>query len=583
MKKNICVTSGKNEEQKNFFSQIKYIGAYLRPHRGILIISLFLSCISTTLGMLQPWFAKILIDRVLIARNADILLPILSILIGVMIISFFIRTGNNYIYTRYSARILFSMREDLFRHLQKIPMGFFARKKIGDIYSRIATDMADIQAMITDTIPHYVFDFLTCIITASILLCLNWKMALMSFAFMPFAVWVVRSLRPKLYDLSNEVAKSNADIAHFLFESLGNTALIRAFGAEKIESGKLRQKHSAILEFLLRYQILGAFSGSVPMAFGIINTLVVFGYGGLLVLDNTMTIGSLVAFSVYQGRVFGPLQGVMDGVLAIQKSKVSIKRVREILDIEPGVDDKGTVILSDRGIERDIVFNNISFAYDHEETVLKHISFSIPQGKTTLIVGPSGIGKTTICHLLLKLFQPGSGNISWGDIDINQLKTDWLRRQIALVSQDTFLFHDSIMENIRFSKPDATDEEVKKAAMSAHISEFIESLPGGFHTMIGDRGVRLSGGQKQRISIARSILLRPRILILDEATAFLDNPVERQIRETIRELMKNKTLIVVSHRSSSIGNADKIIALGKNGITYEGAATDYAEENNDGA
>ena len=396
-----------------------------------MIVSLFLSCISTCLGMLQPWFAKLLIDRVLIVRNADVLFPILSALIAVIVTSFFIRTGNSYIYTRYSAKILFTMREDLFRHLQKIPVNFFAKQKIGDIYSRIASDMADVQAMITDTIPHYLFDFLTCIITASILLCLNWKMALMSFSFMPFAVFIIQVIRPKIYHLSNEVAKSNADIAHFLFESLSNTSLIRAFGAEKIESEKLKEKQSSVLGFLLRYQILGAFSGSVPTAFAIINTLVVFGYGGMLVLDNSLSIGSLVAFSVYQGRVFGPLQGLMDGVLAIQKSKVSIKRVRDILDIEPAFDHQGFKILSNQEMEKDFVFENVSFAYDHEETILKETSFIIPRGKTTAIVGPSGIGKTTICHLLLKLFEPNSGRITWGGIDFNQLKTDWLRRQIA--------------------------------------------------------------------------------------------------------------------------------------------------------
>ncbi len=528
-------------------------------------MSLLLSCTSTTLGMLQPWFAKLLIDGVLLARNADLLFPVLSALIAVIITSFLIRTANSYIFTRFSARILFAMREEMFRHLQHIPVSFFTRQKIGDIYSRIAADMADIQSFLTDTIPQYGFNFLTCVITAVILLYLNWKMALMSFLFMPVAIIIIHVLRPRLYNLSSEVAQSNADISHFLFESLSNTSLIRAFGAEDIEAAKLKEKHAGVLGFLLRYQILGAFSGSVSTAFAIVNTLVAFGYGGLLVLNDSLTIGALVAFSVYQARVFGPLQGLLDGFLAIQKSKVALKRVREILDIDPEYEPREGLIPNTEKLESDIVFEKVSFAYDHEKKVLDQVSLVIPWGKTTAIVGPSGIGKTTICHLLLRLFKPNAGCIKWGDIDLNQLKTEWLRKQIALVSQDTLLFHTTIMENIRFSRPGARDDEVKKAAMAAYIHDFIVSLPDDYQTIIGDRGIRLSGGQRQRLSIARSILIQPQILIFDEATAFLDDPVEQKIRATIRSLMQGKILIVVSHRYSTIRNADNIIVLGPNG------------------
>ncbi|MDM8523193.1 ABC transporter ATP-binding protein [Desulfococcaceae bacterium HSG8] len=562
----------------SFLEQIQYIGKYLRPHKRILIFSFLLSGVSTALGMIQPYFAKILIDKVFIDRQSQILIPLLLALISLLIISFIIRVSNSYIYTLYSSRILFKMREDLFEHLQRIPLNFFTKRKIGDIFSRIASDMADVQALVTETIPHYLFNFLTCLITAMILFWLNWKMALLSLSFLPAALYIIHRIRPKIMELSRHVAESNADIAHFLFESLSNTSLIRAFGAETPECEKLKEKQSGILKFLLRYQIMGVFSGSVPTMFTVINTLVVFGYGGFLVLEDTLSIGSLVAFSVYQGRVFAPLQGLMDGFLVIQKSRVSLTRVREILDIEPVSTENGDHVPEDGAVRGDIAFKNVSFAYDENEPVLRNLSFQIPSGKITALVGPSGVGKTTICHLILKLFDPDSGQVTLDGTDLNRFRTGWLRKQITLVSQDIFLFHTSILENIRFSDPRASNEAIEAAAKAACIHEFILSLPDGYHTVVGDRGVRLSGGQKQRISIARSILLDPKILILDEATAFLDASVEERLKETIKFLMKDRTILIVSHRFSTIQHADKIIAFEKEGLVYEDTAEAYLNE-----
>lgn len=557
--------------ETSFHKQIRYLGRYLRPHRTILVFSLLLSVISAALGMVQPYFAKILIDRVFIAREPGLLLPLLIALVALLIAGFFIRVSNSYVYTLYSAKLLFKMREDLFAHLQRIPLSFFSRKKIGDVFSRIATDMADVQALLTETLPNYLFDFLTCVITAAILVWLNWKMALLSFCFLPFAALMIRWLRPRLSALARNVAESNADIAHFLFETLGGMTLVRAFGAEESEHRKLQAKQSGMLGYLLRYQILGAFSSATPTVFVIINTLVVFGYGGFLVTQNAMSIGSLVAFSIYQGRVFAPLQGLMEGFLAIQKSRVALARVKEIFDIEPACPQSGDIIPAGEKLRGDIVFENVSFAHEETEPVLKDQSFRVPAGKITALVGPSGVGKTTVCHLILRLFDPDAGRITLDGIDLKSFNARWLRKQMAIVSQDTFLFHTSIRENIGYPKPGAGETEIVEAAKAACIHDFIESLPEGYDTVVGDRGVRLSGGQKQRLSIARSILLNPKILILDEATAFLDPSIEDRLKESIRALLKDRTILVVSHRASTIQGAGKIIALEKDGLAYEGS------------
>ncbi|WP_165477755.1 ABC transporter ATP-binding protein [Desulfobacter hydrogenophilus] len=573
--------SGNTEKKPvdpSIWEQMGYLGSYLKPHKKILIFSLILSALSTALGMLQPWFAKILIDRVFLGHQPGILFPVLGVLILLLVVGFGVRVANRYLYTKYSARILFAMREDLFSHLQRIPLVYFSKNKIGDIYSRIASDMADIQALVTDIFPKYLFDFLTFIITAVILFWLNWEMTLMSLAILPFAVWVVQAIKPKLFALSEDLAKTNAGIAHFLFESLSNTAAIRAFGAENCENEKLSTKQSGILDLLLRFQVLGAVSGSVPMAFAIVNTLIVFGFGGMKVLEGNLTIGTLVAFSVYQGRVFGPLQGLLDGILSIQKSKVALKRVREILDISPSTNQTGDQVLSLELSAKDLAIEDLSFSYDGQTPVFKNLSFTIPHGKTTALAGESGIGKTTLCHLFMRLYAPDAGTITWGGKDIHSLDRNWFRTQMAMVSQETFLFHTSILENIRFFKPDADIETVKKAAKAAQIHEFIESLPKGYDTLVGDRGTRLCGGQKQRLSIARAILMDPKILILDEATAFLDKTAEEGIKQTLKDLMKNKTIILVSHRKTAISHAHHLVVLGNEGLIFQGRPQEFTHD-----
>jgi ABC-type multidrug transport system fused ATPase/permease subunit len=556
---------------KNYFGEhIRYVAKYLRPHKTILVVSFFLAIASTAVSVVQPLFAKVIIDKVFLGKNYYLLITLTGLLIIFLIAGFLVKIANGYLYTQYSAKVLFKMREDLFRHLQRAPLAIFSQKKIGDIYSRIASDMADVQSFLTDTIPNLFFNFLGCLITALILLYLNWKMGLLTFSFLPIATYVVHKTRPKVQTLAAGVAENNAEIAHFIFEDISGTSVIRSFNAEELECRKLQEKQSKILKILLRYQVLGALTGASSMAYVIIGTLIVFVYGGTLVLQGALSLGSLVAFSIFQARLLGPLQGLLDGFLSMQKAKVAIDRVREIYAIAPPVMKEGAIVVADSQLKGDIVFNSVKFAYNEDEPILDGISFHILGGKITGLAGPSGVGKTTICHLIMRLFDPLAGCITLDGVDIRKCNLEWLRKQIAIVSQDTFLFHTTIRENIKFSKPEASDEEITEAAEAACIHEFIASLPEGYDTIVGDRGVRLSGGQKQRISIARSLLRAPRILLLDEATAFLEPSVEDRLKETIRYLMEGRTTLVISHRPSIFRNIDKLIVINNTKVIYEG-------------
>ncbi len=547
--------------KKRHQKQMAYLFGYLRPHKKVLIISLGLSMISTILGMVQPYFAKLLIDRVFMERISGLLLPLLCAMVFMLLVAFVLRTVNNYIYTRYSARLLFKMREDLFAHLHRIPLKHYARWKSGDIFSRIADDMTEIQGLITELFPNFLFNLLTALATGAVLLWLDWKMAVLSYCLLPLALFTIHKLRPKLELLARKMTESNADLSHFLIESLGGTALVRSFDAEEMETDKLRNKQSGILGLLMNYQVLGVVSGLVPTAFIIVNSIVVFGYGGYQVLGGTLSLGSLMAFSIYQGRVLAPLQGLMNGFLALQKARVSLQRVEEILDLEPVQSQYGTETIPASSVRGRVVFDQVCFEYEPGKTVLNALSLQLAPGTTTAVVGPSGVGKSTLCHLLMRLLDPLSGRIELDGINLNRLCSSWLRKQVAMVSQDIFLFHTTIWENIRFARPDATDEEIQAAARAACVDEFVQKLPHGYQTEVGDRGIRLSGGQRQRISIARAMLMKPAVLILDEATAYLDKALEKQIRQSLEVLMKNRTLLMISHRDSSIENVDQVIVL----------------------
>jgi ATP-binding cassette subfamily B protein len=533
----------------------------------------FLSILATFFGLGYPLFTKFFIDEVLLKGNTRLLIILTVGMFVIALLGFLLASVNRYLYTWISARILFDMRMALYRHLQSLSLRFYTKTRIGEILARINTDLAEIQRITTDVLLSSFTNTLTLIGTVGFLLWLNYRLFLVSSLLLPFAALGLRYFRPRIADKTREIRDRNADLGSFLIETFQGIKLIKAFGAEELELERFARKHQAYIQAVLDLQKLSIFSGGISGLLLPSTSLLVFLYGGHLVITGRMTLGDLIAFSAYLIRAFGPVQGLMGLYVQLQRARISLQRVFELMALEPEIKEKEGAI-SLESIKGEVEFEGVSFGYEPDKPILQNVSFRIPAGTTVAIVGPSGMGKTTLIDLLLRFYDPQKGSIKIDGIDLRDLKIQSLRHHIGVVGQETFLFHATIEENIRYGRSNASREEIIQAARAAYIHDFIESLPQKYETVVGERGVRLSGGERQRVAIARAILKSPRILILDEATSSLDWMSEQHVRTALAELMKGRTTIIVTHRLSSIQNAHQILVIHEGQIVQQGLHED---------
>jgi ABC-type multidrug transport system fused ATPase/permease subunit len=533
----------------------------------------FLSILATLFGLGYPLFTKFFIDEVLLKGNTQLLVILTIGMFVIALLGFLLASVNRYLYTWISARILFDMRMALYRHLQSLSLRFYTKTRIGEILARINTDLAEIQRITTDVLLNSFTNFLTLIGTVGFLLWLNYRLFLVSSLLLPFAALGLRYFRPRIADKTREIRDRNADLGSFLIETFQGIKLIKAFGAEELELERFTRKHQAYIQAVLDLQKLSIFSGGISGLLLPATSLLVFLYGGHLVITGRMTLGDLIAFSAYLIRAFGPVQGLMGLYVQLQRARISLQRVFELMALEPEIKEKEGAI-SLESIKGEVEFEGVSFGYEPDKPILQNVSFRVPAGTTVAIVGPSGMGKTTLIDLLLRFYDPQKGSIKIDGVDLRDLKVQSLRNHIGVVGQETFLFHTTIEENIRYGKNNASREEVIRATRAAYIHDFIESLPQKYETVVGERGVRLSGGERQRVAIARAILKSPRILILDEATSSLDWMSEQQVRTALAELMRGRTTLIVTHRLSSIQNAHQILVLHEGQIVQQGLHED---------
>jgi len=547
---------------------LKRFIAYYKPVKIIFITDMICAFAVAVCDLFYPMITRNIINIYVPNQEFQLMIKWLVVLGFIYILKF----GLNYYITYYGhimgVKMQAHMRKDIFEHLQDLPFVFFDENKTGTLSSRIINDLMDISELAHHG-PEDLFISLVMLIGSFIMLStINLPLSLIVFSAVPLLLIVAMKLRLKMEDAFMETRVTIGEVNATIENSISGIRVSKAFSNKENEIEKFEKNNSRFQEARRKaYKVMAEFHVGSSFIIDILN-IVVLSSGAVFFFIGIINFGDFAAFLLYTGNFLNPIRKLVNFVEQYQSGSSGFKRFIEIMDKDVEKDDPGAADIYD--VKGEISFDDVSFAYDDNKEILKDITFDIEAGKTVAIVGPSGGGKTTLCHLIPRFYEIEEGSISIDNIDIRKFTRKSLRKNIGIVQQDVFLFTGTILENIQCGKLDATKEEVYKAAKNANIHDFIMSLPEGYDTYVGERGVKLSGGQKQRISIARVFLKNPPIIILDEATSALDNATEFLIQKALDELSKGRTTIVVAHRLSTIKNADEIIVLTDQGIQEKG-------------
>ena len=541
---------------KNLRRALRFIVPYW--HRLALVFAL--SVVSTALSLYLPLLSRDFFDRALIGKDVTTLVRVALLFAGVTVASFAANVVSGLRYTRVSADILFDMRLEMYRHLQRLSPRFYARTRLGDIMSRINNDIGEIQRIAAEMALAWIGNVLFLAGTIVMLAWLDLRLFLATVALMPIGVWTLARYRARLEASVAGLRQRSADIGSFLIETLQAMKLVVTSNAQERELTRFRERNAAFVAALMAMQWLTYLSGGLPGLILSAGTGIVFVYGGLRVIHGQITVGTFIAFMAYQMRVLPPLQALMGMYANVATVRVSLARVSQILD-EPVEVEDGPAAIALPSVRGRIEFEAVTASFDRGGPVLERVSFTIQPGETVALVGPSGSGKSTVADLLLRLLDPDAGRIRIDGHDLRTVRLDDLRKRIALVDQDACVLHASIAENIRYARPDATDAAVEAAARHAALDGFIDTLPQRYATIVGERGTALSAGERQRIALARAFLAEPDVLVLDEPTAALDPETERRVIDGYELVMRGRTTIVITHRLDVARRADRVITV----------------------
>jgi len=536
---------------------LRWLYSFVRLERGAILRLLGLSMLATLLTLAQPWLTKLLIDQGLMARHYDALV----LACGALILTGLASTGlsgvTRYLHTKLSGRILFALRGDVYAHLQKLSPSFFSHRRLGDILSRLDADVAEIQRFAVDTLFSAVSSMLGMLGTVALLLTLSWRLSVIAALLIPLEwVWL-RFMRPRIETRTRHTRESAADLSSFLVETLPAIKLTQTFGQQRAEQRRLDGYAQNYLTRLLSLQLTEFMTQAIPGTLSSLSRATVFLVGGYWVIQGQWPLGSLIAFSTYLGMAQGPVKSLLGIYVAMQRMKVCLTRVMELREEPVRVTSPSCAQTPAPGAA-DLELRHVGYAHPGtSHPVLQDATARFPAGAKIALHGASGAGKSTLVELLQRLEDPQQGSICYGGIPLPELDLMAWRRRIAVVSQDTILLRGSIADNIGYARPDATPEQIRDAARLAGLAPWLDSLPRGLNTLMGERGQQLSGGQRQRVAIARALLLDPAILVLDEATSAVDIALERQILQQVDTLFGNRTRILISHRPETLRGADQ--------------------------
>ena len=534
--------------------------AYIKPYKKRLAAAVVCIIMAAGANLYLPWIIKDMIDDVLMSKDMLMLNLIAAGILVVMFTRGVFYYGQSYLVSYVGQRVIIDVRSMLFRKFQKMPLSYYDRQQTGTVMSYITNDVSAMQSAIVDNLIELVTESSILIGSLGMMIYLDWKLSLLTLMTIPLVGFAMKIFGRKLKRSSTVIQERAAEITSLLQESISAIRVVKSFVRETYEIRRFEEQNWRNFQAAMKnVKLSSLLTPTVEFLAAIAVTFIVW-FGGYEVVNEVITAGELVAFLTYAVNLANPVKRLSRVYAAIQKAMAAADRVFEVMDLDEKITDvPGAKPLPP--IQGQVEFKDITFSYKEGQPALQHISLKAEPGQMIALVGPSGSGKSTIANLIPRFYDVDSGTIAIDGHDIRQVTADSLREQIGLVPQETMLFSTTVMENIRYGRLDATDEEVVEAARAANAEEFIKDLPEGYDTKLGERGLNLSGGQRQRLAIARAILKNPRVLILDEATSALDTESEKIVQDALDKLMVGRTSFVIAHRLSTIFNADQIFVV----------------------
>ena len=552
---------------------IKRVFSYIGPYWKQFILVLVCIALSSVMNLLPSIFTGKIIDDGLIGRNMKLLIIYIIASLGVTFCANMIGGAESYINTWIAQHITFDMRNQMFRHLQKMSQRFFTSSNQGDIITRMTSDIDGVESVITNTFKSILSNSITLVFALIAMFQKNWILALLGIAVIPLFVIPTRKAGKTRWTLTREAQDCNDEVNGILNETLSVSGqlLVKLFGKEDQEYQRYEEVNRRMIKLHIKERMAGRWFLVVLTTVTSIGPMLLYLVGGILMMkyDSSITVGDITVLVALLGKTYMPVNSLLNIQVDWIRSMALFTRIFEYFDMKIEIENPKDAVIPDTA-SGEVEFKNVDFSYDEDRKILKNISFKLESGRSVAIVGPSGSGKSTIINLIPRLYDVKSGTVSFDGVDVRRLDLNFLRKNVGVVSQETYLFNGSIRDNLLYAKPDATEEEMIEVCRKANIYEFIENQEKGFDTLVGNRGLKLSGGEKQRLSIARVLLKNPALLIFDEATSALDSISESKIQEAIDPIIKERTSILIAHRLSTILAADEILVVKDGEIVERG-------------